>query len=123
MIIWGSKAKEHRTGTGAFYCPRCQGEAPYDHMTVSRYFTLYFIPLFPTSTLGSYVRCGACKGDYKPEILQISPEMLAQAVEPWTCNQCGNRNAPSYDECLSCNRKRFSGPPPLPALAEAGTTE
>lgn len=51
-------------------------ESPYSYMRVSRYFTLYFIPLFPTSTLGHYVRCDSCKGELPEVVLQCSREEI-----------------------------------------------
>ena len=42
-------------------------------MRVSKYFTLYFIPLFPIDNLGEYVQCQTCKQMYKPEVLSYEP--------------------------------------------------
>ena len=114
MIIWGSRARESQIGSGTFFCPKCMSDAPYAHMRVSRYFTLYFIPLFPTSTLGTYVRCGYCRGELRDEILQFSREQIMQATEPWTCSKCGNRNPSSESQCLACGGTKFLQPPPIP---------
>jgi len=114
MIIWGSKAKESQVGSGTFFCPNCKADAPYSHMRVSRYFTLYFIPLFPTSTLGAYVRCGACNVQLQDVVLQYSREQIMQSVQPWTCPGCGNRNPSSQSTCLACGSGKSSAPPPLP---------
>ena len=59
--------------SGQFYCPRCATLRPYDLLRVSKYFTLYFIPLFPTSTLGEYVECKVCFTTFKPEVLTYTP--------------------------------------------------
>lgn len=114
MIIWGSKAKESQVATGTFFCPQCMADSYYSHMRVSRYFTLYFIPLFPTSTLGEYVRCHGCQGEMSHSVIQFTREQIMQAVQPWACAKCGNRNPRSESQCLSCGGSQYSQPPPLP---------
>lgn len=115
MIIWGSKGRETTINVGTFYCPGCRSEATFKHVRMDKYFTLYFIPLFRTSSLGEYVMCAGCRGTYKPEILQIKREDIQSAVAPWTCSQCGNKNASSEMRCLGCSQPRTAAaPPPLP---------
>jgi hypothetical protein len=115
MIIWGSKAKEARVATGTFFCPQCMADSSYSHMRVSRYFTLYFIPLFPTSTLGEYIHCHGCNGQMKNIVLQFTREQILASVQPWTCVKCGNRNSSTESQCLSCGASKYSEPPPLPS--------
>lgn len=117
MIIWGSKAKVHQTGTGQFFCPNCVADTRYHHMRVSRYFTLYFIPLFPTSTLSQYVRCGTCRREFSDAALKWSREAILQALEPWVCTACGNRNPRSHTSCIGCGAFHNASPPPLPPSA------
>jgi len=73
MIIWGTRGREIKKGTGLFHCPQCDSERDYTKFRVSTYFTLYFIPLFPIRTHGEYVQCGGCKGQFKPEVLEYEP--------------------------------------------------
>lgn len=115
MIIWGSKAKEAQIATGTFFCPHCMVDVGYSHMRVSRYFTLYFIPLFPTSTLGEYVRCNGCRGEMIPAVIQFTREQIMESMQPWTCEKCGNRNPKSNAGCLSCGTLQQAQPPPLPS--------
>jgi hypothetical protein len=120
MIIWGSVGKDKRIGTGQFYCPTCRVQSQYAYQRVSRYFTLYFIPLFPTETLGEYLRCLGCKGHYKPFIKELSAEQVEALVSPWPCGNCGNRNAAEQAYCLSCGaRKDYVAPQPSAAEEEA----
>ena len=70
MIIWGSKGKEKTMAKGQFLCPRCRCLRPYEHKKVSKYFTLYFIPLFETKNLGEYIECQVCGSTWKPEVLE-----------------------------------------------------
>lgn len=72
FIIWGSKGVTSNVANGDFHCPNC-GTSPYTHKRVQRYFTLYWIPLFPLNTLGEYVECELCAQGYDPEILAYDP--------------------------------------------------
>ena len=80
MIIWGTKGRETEIGQGTFYCPRCDAQKPYIHKEVSRYFTLFFIPVFKTKKLGEYLQCGGCQTTFKPEVLQIEPLSEGQRI-------------------------------------------
>lgn len=75
MVIWGSKGKSKTIGSGTFYCPNCKSHRLYKNEEVSRYFTLYFIPLFKTHKLGEYIVCQTCLKTYKPEVLQLSRQV------------------------------------------------
>ena len=70
MIIWGSRGRITTIGSGAFHCPRCNSTQPYKHRKLQRYFTLYFIPLFPLDNLGEHIECGLCHSLWKTEVLQ-----------------------------------------------------
>jgi hypothetical protein len=115
MIIWGSKAKQHTVGTGVFFCPNCRLDATYEHLRVSRYFTLYFIPLFRTSTLGEGIECKSCAAQFNLNVLQLNRQEILTALQPWLCS-CGNHNPKSESACLACGLARPPAmPPPLPA--------
>jgi hypothetical protein len=47
MIIYGYRNREIETGARDFYCPKCETQRPYKFKKIERYFTLFFIPLFP----------------------------------------------------------------------------
>ncbi|MBS0267316.1 MAG: zinc ribbon domain-containing protein [Planctomycetes bacterium] len=106
MIIWGSCGKEKVVGQEDFFCPRCRSEAVGDHVRVSRYFTLYFIPLFPISTVGEYIRCDECEGTFEMDVLDLTQEDIEKALAPWRCQQCGNNNPSDYSSCLACKQPR-----------------
>ncbi len=106
MIIWGSTGKEKTVDSSEFFCPKCREETGCSIVRVSRYFTLYFIPLFPLETLGEYVRCDDCQSEYSPDVLDLTREEFEKATAPWTCTGCGNKNASGCDSCLSCKRPR-----------------
>jgi uncharacterized tellurite resistance protein B-like protein len=70
MIIWGSRARATAVGSGTFHCPGCASTQPYTHQKVRRWFTLYFIPLFPMGDLGEHVDCGRCRKSWRVEVLR-----------------------------------------------------
>ena len=73
MIIWGSRGRTSVVQEGQFNCPRCRTNQPYRLKRVQRWFTLYFIPLFPMGVLGEYAECGGCLTTWKTEVLQGGP--------------------------------------------------
>ena len=73
MIIWGSTGREVQVGQGQFFCPRCQAQQHFVHNRLARYFTLYFIPLFPISNLGEFVFCMGCHGQFNMDVLHYQP--------------------------------------------------
>jgi hypothetical protein len=123
MIIWGWKAKQKEIASGSFYCPNCRQNMSYSHLRVSRYFTLYFMPLFPTATLGEAVRCQKCSGDFKLSVLGLTVEQIEKAIQPWACARCGNRNARSEARCLACGAAPGANPPPLPSDSKPAVTQ
>ena len=74
MIIFGTRGVSSTTGSGRFYCPRCEQERPYHSKRMRRFFTLYFIPLIPMDVLDEWVECGQCGQAFKPEVLRYDPE-------------------------------------------------
>jgi zinc-ribbon family len=84
MIIWGSKGRQMKLGSGEFNCPRCGQKRSYHHMRSTLYFTLYFIPLFRMRNLGEYIECQTCKQGFQMEILQYEPPTRAQLLTAQT---------------------------------------
>ena len=73
MLILGAKGRTKVVEQGRVHCPRCRGSQPYQLKRVQRWFTLYFVPLFPMGVLGEYVECGKCLTTWKPEVLLAGP--------------------------------------------------
>lgn len=117
MIIWGRKPKVKTVGGGEFFCPACKTQTRYLRERVSRYFTLYFIPLFPTSVLGEYIRCASCQTSLEPGVANLTREQVERAMAPWACPSCRNLNSQTEKRCLSCGAARQQGPPPMPGQA------
>ena len=106
IIIWGSKNREKSVSEGTFFCPGCRSKVPYEQRKVSRWFTLYFVPVFPLETVGEWIRCRTCEGEFSANVLQLSREEIEQALAPWICGACGNANPPSEAACLGCGDQR-----------------
>lgn len=69
MIIFGTKAKFETISQGKFYCPHCQAQRGYALKRGKKYFSLYFIPIFPMGELGEFVECNTCGITYAPAVL------------------------------------------------------
>jgi hypothetical protein len=69
FIIWGSKVRKLPIASGEFFCPSCSVHRAYDKVRLAKYFTLYFIPLFETSDLGTVVECTHCESMYDPQVI------------------------------------------------------
>ncbi len=74
IIIWGHKwtFKPVQDGwRGNLHCPQCGAIQPFAEKQPVKYFTLWWIPLFPTSRGDSFIECSVCGGKFnKPEELQ-----------------------------------------------------
>lgn len=74
MIFFGTRGVTGTKATGQFHCPQCGQVRAYQHQQARQFFTLYFIPIFPVKTLGEWVECKVCNGQFKPEVLKYKPE-------------------------------------------------
>ncbi len=72
MIIYGARTCTSSAGSGEFHCPRCGPRRQFSLMVAKRYFTLYFIPLFPIGSAGEYLECLSCRGTFGPEAMHYS---------------------------------------------------
>ena len=81
MIIFGTRTRVSTTDTGTFACLRCGAGQRYERKRARRWFTLYFIPVFPVGDLGEFVECGLCHGTFKTEVLALRLPVPDQSVE------------------------------------------
>ncbi|MEL7459486.1 MAG: TerB family tellurite resistance protein [Pseudomonadota bacterium] len=81
IIIWGFRGRTKAVDGGDFYCPDCASRADYALQEVKRWFTFFFIPIFPINKLGQYVECGGCKGTYNERVLAMDPERAQAEFE------------------------------------------
>ncbi|MCB0632319.1 MAG: TerB family tellurite resistance protein [Lewinella sp.] len=73
MIIFGTRGVKSTIKEGNFICPQCATTRPYKHKKVTRFFTLYFIPVIPLGRIGDYVECQSCKGTFVERVLDYNP--------------------------------------------------
>ncbi len=77
IIIWGSKYvfKPVEGGWhGQLHCPQCGAARSFVEKQPVKYFTLYWLPLFPTSREDPFIECTACGGRFdRPEDLDDLP--------------------------------------------------
>jgi hypothetical protein len=72
LILFGTRALKRRLGEGEFYCPSCQTDRSYVRFGYWRWFTLFFIPIFPMSGVrGDAVRCQTCNQAFQPAVLDL----------------------------------------------------
>jgi tellurite resistance protein len=83
FIMWGfrirwSRAKENG---GEFFCPECGGDRSWRKVIARRWFTLFFIPLFPVGKpVAEAVECETCHKKLQPSVLSkpTSADLSAQ---------------------------------------------
>lgn len=76
MIIYGWRIYHTTIDRQSFRCPNCRTQVEGEVKRADRYFTLYFIPLFPIGIPGEFVECTSCGTGYRKEIL-TEPQLLA----------------------------------------------
>lgn len=82
FIVWGSRGRNKEIGAGDFYCPDCGDYSGYRKIAVTRWFTLYWIPIFPMGKpVGEYVECGTCKSTFNDRVLDFDPKAQAEKFE------------------------------------------
>lgn len=56
--------------TVTFFCPKCEGERRGSRRVQRRWFTLFFVSVFPVGKeLNEHVKCETCSTTYLPAIL------------------------------------------------------
>ena len=86
MIIFGTRGITSTKRKGEFHCPTCDSMGQYRLKHVRKFFTLYFIPLIPLNSLGSYIECGSCSLTFDPEVLNYNSEQNAEDFEAEYCS-------------------------------------
>jgi hypothetical protein len=104
MFIWGTKSKTRVIDTGKFFCPTCRQPTGYSLIRVAKYFHMYFTTIGSGETLGQYVTCDSCGGQFDTVALARDAEWYASAGKTWPCPRCSNMNPGGNDECLKCHR-------------------
>lgn len=69
MIIFGTTGITSVKSKGTYHCPACGPGAGYEQKSVTRFFTLFFVPLIPMGKVADFIVCERCGGNFKPEVL------------------------------------------------------
>lgn len=77
MIIYGWRIYHSTIDRQSFRCPSCRTQVEGEVKRADKYFTLYFIPLFPIGIPCEFVECTLCGTGYRKEIL-TEPQLLAE---------------------------------------------
>jgi len=59
MIIWGFRSRKKILGQIQYLCPQCRQHSFHTIVRARRWFTLFFIPIFPFNK-SSVARCNLC---------------------------------------------------------------
>jgi len=79
MIFFGTRGVKSTLSQGQFNCPQCEANRDYKHKKVTRFFTLYFIPIIPLGKLGDFVECQSCKGTFVSKVLDYNKDAASDA--------------------------------------------
>lgn len=82
LLIWGWRARAKKISEGEFHCPKCGVDRHYLLQRVANWFTLFFIPIFPTGKVhGERVTCTTCKTAFTPAVLDApTTDVLVQRL-------------------------------------------
>lgn len=69
MIIFGWGSRKSVSGSGHFDCPLCKTTTPFQHVKSRRWFTLFFVPIFPLSGSDDSINCMTCCTSFCPDAL------------------------------------------------------
>ncbi|MBW3015751.1 zinc ribbon domain-containing protein [Candidatus Woesearchaeota archaeon] len=78
MIIWGTKTKTKHLGNVKRRCSECKSETFHSFVKAQKYFTLYFIPLFPINTK-VLMHCNGCGAAW--ELKKELKDQLLKKIE------------------------------------------
>jgi transcription elongation factor Elf1 len=73
IIIYGSRGVTSELSSGDFHCPHCGNPSEYKLKQIRRFFTLFFIPIFPISSGVRFVECGHCGSQFEEAVLDYEP--------------------------------------------------
>jgi hypothetical protein len=68
---------ERTAQSGTFVCPAEGMEREYQIRRVNRWITLFYVPVIPLGTLGTFVRCKRCKNKFGYDAISQSSAATA----------------------------------------------
>ena len=73
LILFGTKDRRRVEAQGQFLCPKCGVKRDYEVISLREWFTLFFIPIFPTANdegRDYFVECATCKSTYDTDVVE-----------------------------------------------------
>ncbi len=67
IFIWGHRYLFDVVAGGQFQCPLCGVSAQYELQRYRKWFTLFWVPIFPYGKEQKYLRCKRCATTFNPE--------------------------------------------------------
>jgi hypothetical protein len=100
MIIFGIRGGKRNDHGPAIpvVCPNCNNQTYYHYLTVTKWFTLFFIPVLPISSK-HYLMCPICTRS--TELDRAGREHAAKLVELTAMFQAGSIGADGYGRRLT----------------------
>ncbi len=106
IILFGVRGRMHTIATGGFFCPRCNGDRQYEQKAVRRWFTLFFIPLFPISgSSNGFVHCTTCQGNFAESVLNLPTTDALRGLQGRAFRQCAVATLKAGDPSSSVARE------------------
>lgn len=89
LLIFGFGIRLKTVGTLEIFCPRCGGDRIGERRVARRWFSLFWIPVFPCGTVGEIVQCTTCGTQFDPHVAEqpttaALTEILGNAVRVLT---------------------------------------
>lgn len=89
VIIFGVRGRLHTTSSGSFFCPRCNADRQYRLRGARRWFTLFFIPIFPvTGVKNVHVHCETCDGNFADSVLNLPTTDALRDLQATSFRNC-----------------------------------
>ncbi len=89
MIIFGVRGRLHTSSSGSFFCPQCNADRQYVLRGARRWFTLFFIPIFPvTSVKNVHVHCETCGGNFADSVLNLPTTDALRDLQATSFRSC-----------------------------------
>jgi hypothetical protein len=115
-IVFGFSERKKDLGQHVRLCLHCQREAFHSIRQQQRWFTLFFVPIFPISGKEQIDRCQIC--GYESAHVDM-PTLVAQAgaggmavLASRSCPRCGGEVDAAAERCPSCGNKLGPAEPP-----------
>jgi transcription elongation factor Elf1 len=82
MIVMGLRSRGKVLGQRMLNCPNCHRDAMTSAATSRRWFTLFFVPVFPIGDKKTIAQCGLCGFRYQVDNAQAEKLYAPSAATP-----------------------------------------